>query len=237
MKKKLSSKPTQSQYGAYQAAWDYFNKTLFDGELSPCLLSFGRKNRMRGMFYADRWGCVESVSEALTTGRPVSSKRDICHEIVLNPDVLDRPIEQTMSTLVHEMCHQWQFDHGKPPRSGYHDTQWATKMMEVGLVPSDTGEPGGKTVGQGMSHYIMDGGAFSHAIERMPEDCALPWLSSLESKKSKKAAKKVKYRCVTCRAQVWGKAGLEIACIPCRRPYESGVIPVDVEEDDKEDDD
>src|SRR5689334_17792613 len=29
-----------------------------------------------------------------------------------------------------------------PPREGYHDRQWAAKMKEVGLQPTDTGKPG-----------------------------------------------------------------------------------------------
>ena len=32
--------PTLAQFRAYQAAWDYFNRVLFKGELRPCLLVF-----------------------------------------------------------------------------------------------------------------------------------------------------------------------------------------------------
>jgi hypothetical protein len=34
-------------------------------------------------------------------------------------------------------------------------------MEEVGLVPSDTGKPGGKKVGQGMTHYVDNKGKFA----------------------------------------------------------------------------
>ena len=61
------------------------------------------------------------------------------------------------------MAHQWQRHHGKPSRTGYHNKEWAAKMIEVGLVPSSTGEIGGKQVGQHMTHYIADGGAFAQA--------------------------------------------------------------------------
>ena len=42
----------------------------------------------------------------------------------------------------------------QPGRTGYHNREWASKMLEVGLVPSDTGQPGGKQTGQHMTHYI-----------------------------------------------------------------------------------
>jgi len=33
-------------------------------------------------------------------------------------------------------------------------------MESIGLMPSDTGEPGGKRTGQRMSDYPIEGGAF-----------------------------------------------------------------------------
>ncbi|MCS3273396.1 SprT-like domain-containing protein (plasmid) [Bacteroides fragilis] len=81
-------------------------------------------------------------------------EKKIIHEISINPDFMDRPDKDWHSTLVHEMCHLWQEDFGKPSRNNYHNNkQWATKMIEIGLMPSDFGEPGGKTTGQQMTHY------------------------------------------------------------------------------------
>ena len=52
-------------------------------------------------------------------------------------------------------------------------------MVEVGLIPSDTGEPGGKPTGQKkMSHYIDPTGKFIQAVHRMPKDVILPWRSA-----------------------------------------------------------
>jgi hypothetical protein len=42
---------------------------------------------------------------------------------------------------VHEMAHVWQHAHGKPSRNGYHNKEWAAKMDERGLIPSDTHPP------------------------------------------------------------------------------------------------
>jgi hypothetical protein len=65
------------------------------------------------------------------------------------------------------MCHCFQQHFGNPPRRGYHNREWAAQMIEVGLMPSDTGEPGGKQTGQGMFHYIIAGGPFDLAAEAL----------------------------------------------------------------------
>jgi predicted SprT family Zn-dependent metalloprotease len=85
------------------------------------------------------------------------------HELALNPDgFTGRTDEMVLSTLAHEMAHVWQQTHGKRPRRGYHNRQWASKMKEIGLQPSSTGEPGEKETGQTVSHYSIPGGRFAH---------------------------------------------------------------------------
>ncbi len=208
--------PTQEQFEAYQAAYDYLNKVLFDGELQPCLLNFrGRHKRNLGLFWPKRW-----------------SRKDgsVTHEIALNPDVLLRPLVETISTLAHEMCHQWQYDHGTPPRGGYHNKEWGNKMAAVGLIPSNTGKPGGKRTGQQMHHYIDPAGPFMAAFKEMPEAVALPWLSGSLAEPPKPPSKnrnKTKYVC-QCGTPIWGKCGLTATCGECDMPFtcqESGVGP------------
>lgn len=64
-------------------------------------------------------------------------------EIAMNPVYFSiRTIKATLSTLVHEMVHQWQFHFGKAGRRGYHNKEWAALMERVGLMPSDTGQAG-----------------------------------------------------------------------------------------------
>jgi hypothetical protein len=78
---------------------------------------------------------------------------------------VERP--EVLSTLVHEMVHLWQYHHGKPSRSGYHNTEWAAKMAALGLMPSNTSAPGDKRTGQQMTHYIIAGGLFGHAADAL----------------------------------------------------------------------
>jgi len=201
--KRLKTSPTSAQFTAYQAMYDYFNAKLFAGKLSPVLLNFSRKSKALGFFAPNRW----ENSTAKT------------HEISLNPSHLAvRDTRATASTLVHEMAHAWQQEHGKPGRGGYHNAEWGTKMEDIGLMPSDTAAPGGKRVGDRVSHYILDGGAFAVAFRAMPKSYVLPWTShDTDDAKVKKptAASKLKYTCPECDANAWGKPELHITCGDC----------------------
>jgi hypothetical protein len=118
------------------------------------------------------------------------------------------------------MCHQWQHDLGKKfLRSTYHDTEWAGKMVQVGLIPSDTGEPGGRPTGQRMSHYIDRHGRFMEAVRRMPREVVLPWRSigpkELDKPKKPRAKKQV-FICPGCRTRIWcEEADLSASCDDC----------------------
>lgn len=161
--------PTRELYGELQTAFAHFNERLFDEALKPALITLVRKSRTRGY-------C--SLNRFVAAGADDGGAPEFVNEIALNPSYFAvRSIMETLSTLVHEMCHQWQFELAEPPRSGYHDTEWATKMLEVGLCPTDTGEPGGKRVGQKITHYIIKGGRFHLACEELlTQDFALSWL-------------------------------------------------------------
>jgi predicted SprT family Zn-dependent metalloprotease len=194
--------PTQSQFGAYSAAFDYFNDALFGGHLPHSMLNFSRKAGSVGFFAPDRW----------------SRGGDRTHEISLNPDLLDMNPREVFQTLVHEMVHLWQRTYGKPASRGYHNREWAVAMKRVGLMPSSTGKPGGSTTGQKMSDYVIPGGAFEQAFAAMPKDCLLPWVSGLpiaEGEETEAKRNKIKYVCPDCEAKVWGKPSLRILCLEC----------------------
>lgn len=169
------------------------------------------------------------------------------HEISLTPTTLYRTPIKIFSTLVHEMCHLWQWEFGNPSRNGYHNKEWAAKMKEVGLIPSNTGKPGGKETGQQMTHYIEERGPYQRAFEKMPEGYILPFTSldrelmkSLiegssgssgsggdENERTKRlrklhppSRKKTKYSCPGCKANVWGKPDLKIRCVECEMEFE-----------------
>lgn len=199
--------PTTTNYNALTEAFAHFNQSLFNAELPHCLITLQRKGKAYGFFAGERFAASDGSS--------------LTDEIAMNPSHFkNRTPEQVLSTLAHEMCHLWQHHFGKRPRKAYHDKQWAAKMKSIGLIPSDTGEPGGKETGQSVSHYIQDGGPFAVSVaELLGTGFVLPfveaWGEEEEAKRKAKSASKTKFTCPDCGANAWGKPELRIVCGPC----------------------
>jgi predicted SprT family Zn-dependent metalloprotease len=198
--------PTAITYKSLNDAYVFFNQRLFSGRLPPCLITMQRHRTAYGYFSGGRFESWDGDQ--------------ITDELALNPArFLERTIEQTMSTLVHEMAHLEQHHFGKPSRAGYHNKQWATMMKAVGLIPSDTGEVGGKEIGQTVTHYILMGGRFEKVcaelmqrgvgslyVERWRDD---------EMLRERKAASKSRYTCRECRINAWAKPDVHLICGEC----------------------
>lgn len=207
------------QYSVLQRAFDFFNVRLFTGELPQVLLTLHRHKNSLGYFSPERF-----------TLRDVRDAEDaLIHEIALNPDcfVDDIPTERTLSTLAHEMAHLWQEEFGtKKPRKCYHNKEWADKMEEVGLMPSTTGQKGGKRTGQKCSHYIIPGGPFAIACARFLEEVgnailvnAVPKLTLAAS--GTKEKKKACFECNVCKQKAWAKPTANLVCGGCKIPMMS----------------
>jgi hypothetical protein len=210
--------PTKRTYGDLNRAYDFFNKRLFGGRLPRCLITMQRKNSTYGYFAGDRFGSSDS-------GETID-------EIALNPShFAQRSTAQVLSTLVHEMVHLWQHHHGKPSRNGYHNKQWAAKMRAVGLVPSSTGEVGGKETGQALSHYIEPGGAFNIAYAILARRglfrVSYVELWDDEAARKMKSASKTRFTCPTCAANAWGKPTLHVICGECTQRMVAEEIGID----------
>jgi predicted SprT family Zn-dependent metalloprotease/ribosomal protein S27E len=159
----VEASPTQEIYGALERAADYFNRELFDGVLTPCVITVQRGKKYIGYFAASRWENRD--------GRRT-------HEIAMNPTAMaERTLLDVLSTLAHELAHQWQFEHGVMPRAGYHDKHFAAIMEGIGLITSSTASPGGARIGQRMSHYIVEGGRFHEAARALAaKEFFMPWI-------------------------------------------------------------
>lgn len=155
--------PTEEAYAELQHAYDFYNEDLFAGQLPACMITFQRQKRTFGYYSKDRFGTRD--------GR----KTD---EIAMNPEYFAVvSMVEVLQTLVHEMTHLWQARFGKPSRACYHNIQWATKMEEIGLMPSHNGQPGGKKVGQSMADYVIVGGRFDLGTRRLlSSGFAISWL-------------------------------------------------------------
>lgn len=163
----MSDSPTNELYAPLVDAYNYFNNELFNSQLPNVIFTLQRKMNVMGFFAAKRWGNLQG---------------EMCSEISINPAYFAScRIIEVLQTLVHEMVHAWQFHFGRPSDGHYHNKEWAQKMMEVGLMPSDTGEPGGAIVGRHMSDFIMKQGAFMLSAEKLmqTETFRLNWVDRL----------------------------------------------------------
>ena len=91
--------PTLTTYAEWQRAYYYFNKALFGGQLPESLITLDRKSkRTRGYFAPN---CYKNIEGETKDG------------FALNPYYFRRRgLVDTLSYLVHEMCHIWQKYYG-----------------------------------------------------------------------------------------------------------------------------
>src|ERR1700722_3848582 len=231
------SNPTNKNYRVWLLAYDYFNKHFFENRLPGCLITFQRQRNTYG-FHAH--GRFEETGDC--------SKAD---EIALNPSHFAKMgVREALSVLVHEMAHQYQWHFGKPGQAGYHNKAWARMMIEIGLVPTDTGEPGGKATGRRRANFIRADGPFDRlcsgllssgfVIPYVETDLSQQFAPTLspndpqaqefiellkqkaEELRKKKAASKSRYTCPNCHPliHVWGKPRLHILCGECSARFE-----------------
>jgi predicted SprT family Zn-dependent metalloprotease len=203
--------PTTDQYRQFQYLHGYFNEKLRLG-VQAAMLAFSRKARTFGYFAADRWRDHGEDSSRVS-------------EIALNPDCLSHTAREIAATIVHEMVHQWQHEHGeKKSRRGYHNAEWASKMENVGLMPSSTGKPGGNKTGAKMSDYVIEGGPFAVAFDELPPGALLPFISGgaeagdggLPKPPKPKDPSKTPFVCAGgCKSRMWGKPSLQATCKAC----------------------
>lgn len=208
---KLVVDHTKRAYLSFADAYTYFNDVLFEGKLPSCVITMQRHKGALG------YHCDQRFIQG----------EDIVTEIAMNPSYFtQRTIEETVSTLVHEMVHLWQYKYGKPPKAGYHNKEWGQKMKDIGLWPSATGQEGGKEVGTKMSHYILQDREFKIACDKFLSLGEFVLYSDRvtdesQKKAKKKAESKTKFTCHGCQANAWGKPSLNIICADCEYKMEA----------------
>jgi predicted SprT family Zn-dependent metalloprotease len=202
MNKKNNGDPTRIEYRAFQQAYDFFNQELFSGTLPHLLVTLQRRGRYGGYFAPKRFAARQKLGTSV-------------HELALNPDYFtNNSDERILSVLVHEQAHAWQESYGKPSRSGYHNGEWGRKMKEIGLYPSNTGEPGGNETGQAMNHYIVAGGPYAAAYQKLAaRGFKLHWQSIREKKPGRES--KTKFTCPVCSQNAWAKPDALLICGHC----------------------
>ncbi len=209
--------PTEEAYADILLAFAWFNERLFEGRLSAPLITFARKARMLGAFCPHRFENRAGGS---------------AHEIILNPFYLaHRDDYDSLSTLVHEMAHAWREDLAPDAggrsgrRSGYHDEIWAQHMEQLGLIPSDTGLPGGKRTGSRISHYAVAGGPFDVTAKVLISNgFVIRWSDRREGNAARatrdaastpRVQDRIKFTCPGCELNAWAKPSAQLKCGQC----------------------
>lgn len=142
----MNTNPTNDFYTFFQFIYEHYNTTLYNGELPNCMFVIVRKRNTFGYFIPERW---------------VNDQKIKSDEIAINPLMFGSyPLIEILKTIVHEMCHLWQFHFGEASVRTYHNKQWGDKLQSIGLMPSNTGLEGGKKTGQQMMEYIINDGPF-----------------------------------------------------------------------------
>lgn len=155
--------PTGQLYPELQRAYAFLNERLFEGKLPSVLITLQRRPHTEGYWSAQRF----SNRDGTRAG-----------EVAINPCYFAvRSLVVILSTLVHLQAHVWQTYFGKPGRRGYHNREWADKMLALGLHPSSTNRPGGAQTGEHVGHFIVPGGLFEVAAAELiaQDEFALTW--------------------------------------------------------------
>lgn len=222
---------SSANYRAYEDAYNVLNAKLFDSKLPPVVLTLRAKKGTNGYAWANRFTANGTDSDE--TRNDPAIEHGAFDEIAINPAHAGRDPKDVLGTLLHEMVHVWQFHFGKIPRSGYHDAQWANKMIEVGLRPFNVKDPT-KMTGQACSHTIEPLGAADCVFDEIVEAFGVNLVVELPTfGKTKKPANKnkVKFTCLSCGCNAWGKESLKLICADCNETMRN----LDADEGDSDD--
>ena len=208
------------QYNILQQAYDFFNKELFNNELPEVVFIIDyRKSSIGGYFHFKK---LEITKEDMQDHNSVITTISI---ISLNPDYINREHIDTISTLVHDMCHAWRsYKSEKEPTPGYHDKVWSKKMEAIGLTPSSDGTKTGKKTGVRMHHIIKHDGLFELKaktfIANKQNIFLFSGIADIKTSRAASSRNKTKYTC-SCGEKIYSQPGLNATCNKCNTTFKS----------------
>ncbi len=206
--------PTLDELETIQDAFSLLNSELFESKLPDVIFTLVRYKKSRGHFYVKEWSLK---------GDPKTS----IHCINLSPTHLGASNKTIIQILAHEMTHLWQQEYGKPSGFGYHNTEWAEKMLAIGLQPVSLHHPGVMT-GQNITDRVIPKGKFDLLINDSSFNIKYFVKETIKEKGTKEKKQKTKYTCPSCQCHLWGKPNLHIECGDCHSKFEEEGLADDL---------
>ena len=223
-----SMRPTIECTAEILFAADRINTVCFNGRLPEFVVSYMQGNNTPSHFQPNRFQRADG---------------GLFHGLAFNSTLLGiRSQRDSLITVGYELTRLARYDFGPPNQSGgkgangYHDKPWAMLAESIGLQPTDTGLPNGKTTGPKMSYFLIDGGKLDTAIQELLDSgFRINWHDRLVFKNSgavediddddAPAPKKnrVKFTCPneTCGLNAWMRPTGKLKCGFCDLPMHS----------------
>lgn len=210
MKETIKSSRT---LGYLEKIYRQLNTDFFNGELEDCTITVQSTPRAYGH---------------VTCGKVWRIKDSNRYELNIGAGTLDRPIENVVSTMLHEMVHIYNLMHGIQDCSRgntYHNKKFKEKAEEVGLIISYD-----KRVGWSITEpsddlvlYICDKG-WTDILMNRGESTYTPPTSGTSSgtptPKMRKPSSTRKYICPCCGLSVRATREVRIMCVDCMEVME-----------------
>ena len=145
-------------------SFDFFNDELFEGKLPDTYITIHDCNkapRSSGVAGRFKYKDIHSMSE----GEKHTIELDSAYTGMC---VSTNQLDLLLSTLVHEMVHEWDFIYNfNQVTHGGHGPTWRKKMTELGLEPFRRGR---QWKADNTSHKIIKHGLTSRILETYPQE-------------------------------------------------------------------
>lgn len=197
-----SLKPVISEL---ESLFSTFNKALFEGKLEQPVITVSPDNTRGAYGWCTGWKAWQD-----------GTKEGGFYEINLCAEYLNRPFEETCSTLIHEMVHLKNLQDGvqDTSRSGtYHNKNFKIAAEAHGLIVEKSAKYGFSTTT--LAPAIL---TFIQAMEKTGFSLVRPRPLGLKGAKAKQSSRK--YVCPGCGAIIRATKELNIICGDCEVPFE-----------------
>ena len=184
-----------------ESLFSKFNTRIFAGKLEQPVITVSPDHTRGAYGWCTGWKAWQNGTE-----------NGGFYEINLCAEYLNRPFEETCSTLIHEMVHLWNLQEGvqDTSRSGtYHNQKFKTAAEDTGAL---TVEKGAK-YGWHITKLSPDGEAFVKGLGKNGFSLVRPKVPSLKGSSSKQSSRK--YVCPCCGAIIRATKEVRVICADC----------------------